>query len=111
MKTERQKLKHFEKSFSRLHELDDPQKSNELDPYRILWVIFCMLAGLYIGIIVTILTNNFLCLPFTFITTYVIAQYHVVLEAITYPSEMIGEIKKFSLLFVIDIILLIIILV
>ncbi len=92
-------------------DFDFSNKSDDLDYYKVLWITFCMIVGMYVGIAVTAATGIFWWLPFTFITTYVIAQYHIVLESISYPSEMIGEIKTFSILFIIDIILLIIILV
>jgi len=109
-KKELKNLRHFEKGYSRMQEFKN-QRSDDLDFYKVLWFVFCAMIGMYAGIAITALTGVMWWLPFTFITTYVIAQYNVVLEAIQYPSEMIGEIKLFTVLFIIDIILLIIILV
>ena len=111
---ERKKLKHFAKSLQKNEEplfqiqnWSDPDDSFNFS--AILWLCFCWMGGLYLTIILTALYANFWILPFGMIAIYLVAQYHVVLEALRYPDSMIKEIKQFAILFVIAIILLIII--
>lgn len=104
---ERDRLKIFQERFAKKHPEDN---SFEMDGYKLLFLSVCWILGLYAGLAITAATGNFFVLPFTFVTTYLITQYKVVLLSINDPS-MVKEIKTFSILFLIDIILLIIILI
>jgi hypothetical protein len=77
---------------------------------KMLWLVFCWFGGLYLGFFWAVAVQSILPFIFVFILTYLMAQYHVVLDALKNPGEMVKEIKIFSILFIIEIVLLIFIL-
>lgn len=85
------------------------KNSFEIDTYKLIFLCVAWIISIHVGAFLFVLYENLFIFPFIFITTYLITQYKVVLLSINNPS-MIKEIKTFSILLFIDIILLIILL-